>query len=83
MSGAGGASAGGRGGGGAQAGGATSGGTSAGGANTGGANACTISECFVANTCLDKCGGTVVYAGCCDCVAPAVSQNTCGGSGNQ
>jgi hypothetical protein len=44
---------------------------------------CDIRECLVANTCLDKCGGSVVYTGCCSCLAPDVNQNTCGGSGNR
>ncbi len=57
--------------------------TSGGGGSAGGAGACAVTECFVANTCLDKCGGSVVYTGCCECVPPAVNQNTCGGSGNQ
>jgi hypothetical protein len=34
-------------------------------------------ECLVANQCLDHCGGTVVYTGCCACVAPAINKNTC------
>jgi hypothetical protein len=34
-------------------------------------------ECFVAEQCLDHCGGTVVYLGCCACVAPAVNKNSC------
>lgn len=60
------------------------GGRSSGGAGTtghGGKNgACEITECFVANTCLDKCGGSVVYTGCCACEPPSVNQLTCPGT---
>ncbi len=48
---------------------------SPGGAGKG--NACDQQECFVANTCLDHCGGSVVYTGCCACVSPAVDANSC------
>ena len=54
------------------------------GANNGKAgstSSCDVGECFVANTCLDRCGGTVVYTGCCECVPPAVNQHSCA-SGN-
>ncbi|HWZ89249.1 MAG TPA: hypothetical protein VNW92_10375, partial [Polyangiaceae bacterium] len=70
--------------GGGAAGGPSSGGThsggggftgSAGGGGKGGA--CEIKECLIAVTCLDHCGGTVVYTGCCACVPPAVNQTTC------
>ncbi|HEY4102854.1 MAG TPA: hypothetical protein VGM44_03150 [Polyangiaceae bacterium] len=37
-------------------------------------------ECLVANTCLDHCGGAVVYTGCCECVPPAVNKNSCAGA---
>jgi hypothetical protein len=61
------------------AGGAQVGGTSGslGIAGYGGRRACDLQECFVANTCLDKCGGKVVYTGCCACVPPSVNQLTC------
>jgi hypothetical protein len=81
----GGASQGGANQGGASQGGASQGGASQGGANQGGANndkggrssTCDIGECLVANTCLDQCGGKVVYVGCCACVPPAVDQHSC------
>ena len=69
------------------AGGAPAGG--AGGANAnGGAKAngggsgqsCALSECFVATVCVDHCGGAIVSSGCCSCVAPAVDEQSCGGS---
>ncbi|HET7543528.1 MAG TPA: hypothetical protein VFK05_26830 [Polyangiaceae bacterium] len=41
---------------------------------------CEIMECFVANTCLDKCGGSVVYVGCCACEPPSVNDFTCTGT---
>jgi len=41
---------------------------------------CDLIECFVANTCLDQCGGNVVYTGCCACEPPAVNQFTCSGT---
>lgn len=37
-------------------------------------------QCFVANTCLDQCGGSVVYTGCCECEPPSVNQLTCTGT---
>lgn len=40
-------------------------------------NGCELQECFAANTCLDRCGGSVVYVGCCPCVAPAIDRNRC------
>jgi hypothetical protein len=75
--------------GGAAAGGPSSGGSDSGGGGSAGSagslgtggggkgGACEIKECFVAITCLDHCGGTVVYTGCCACVPPAVDQTTC------
>jgi len=78
---------------GASSGGTSSAGTSAGGttsAGTGGkpggagaGGSCNIPECLIANTCVDKCGGMVVYTGCCACVPPAVDKFDCGGSSNQ
>jgi len=76
--------------GGLDAGGASAGGTSGAGtgASPGGAGAtalggksgsCEVMECFVANTCLDKCGGSVVYIGCCSCEPPSVNKLTCSG----
>ncbi len=67
----------------------TSGGKTGGGGATntggktgsGGAPACAIGECFRANVCLDKCGGTVVSTGCCACEAPAVDELRCGAGG--
>lgn len=41
---------------------------------------CAIPECLVANTCLDKCGGAVVYTGCCQCEPPSVNKLTCPGT---
>jgi hypothetical protein len=52
------------------------GGASADGGHAG-SRACDISECLVANTCLDHCGGTVVYTGCCECAPPAINKNSC------
>jgi hypothetical protein len=49
-------------------------------AGRGGSRPCDLQECFVANTCLDKCGGKVVYTGCCACVPPSVNQITCTGT---
>lgn len=65
-------------------GGASQAGASQAGASNGkggGAGSCAVGECFVANTCLDHCGGTAVYVGCCECVPPAVNQSSCA-SGN-
>jgi hypothetical protein len=45
----------------------------------GGQRACDLGECFVANRCLDQCGGKIVYVGCCECDPPSVNQNTCAG----
>ena len=42
-----------------------------------GGTTCDIMECLIANTCLDMCGGSVVYTGCCSCVPPAVNKNDC------
>lgn len=90
---AGGASAAGANTGGTSAAGASTGGVSAGGVSAAGASAagatghgggkgslCEIKECFVAITCLDKCGGVVVSSGCCACVPPTVNQATCSGA---
>ena len=62
----------------------TAGKTSAGGttgtagkSGTGGGPACEINECLRANVCLDKCGGKVVYTGCCACEAPTVDELSC------
>lgn len=46
----------------------------------GGAWSCETGECFAANTCLDKCGGSVLYIGCCECEPPSVNQFTCTGT---
>ena len=40
---------------------------------------CELQECFVANICLDKCGGKVVSSGCCPCEPPSVNKLTCPG----
>jgi hypothetical protein len=45
--------------------------------NAGKSGACEIMECFAANFCLDKCGGNVVYVGCCSCEPPLVDSITC------
>ena len=68
--------------------GTTSGGSTgtAGKAGTGGSGggaSCDQIECFRANVCLDKCGGQVVYSGCCACGANTVEQSTCTGAGGQ
>jgi hypothetical protein len=47
----------------------------------GGAPSCDIKECLRANVCLDHCGGTVVYTGCCACEAPTVDELSCGAGG--
>ena len=67
------------------AGGAASAGTA--GRGTAGAAAhggkggdCELMECFVANTCLDKCGGKVMYTGCCACEPTWVNKFTCTGT---
>ncbi len=64
---------------GASSGGADAGTSGAAGSNAGAGkgNECDIQECLVANTCLDHCGGSVVYTGCCACVPPAVNRNGC------
>jgi hypothetical protein len=59
--------------------GAGSGGTS----SSAGAPSCNIGECLRANVCLDKCGGKVVYTGCCSCAANTVEQTRCMGAGGQ
>ena len=46
-------------------------------ASAGKGGGCDIPECLVANTCLNHCGGNVVYTGCCACLPPAVNRNTC------
>jgi len=59
-------------------------GSAAGGASNGGSAgsaSCAISECFRATTCVASCGGKVVSSGCCPCVAPAIDELTCAGSG--
>ena len=69
----------------AEDGGENNGGKNNGGENNGGENngnggstsGCEVGECFVANTCLNQCGGAIVYVGCCECVAPAVNRNVC------
>jgi hypothetical protein len=68
----------------------SSGGTTAGGGtNAGGRGGtgalCETAECARANVCLDKCGGTVLYTGCCRCDANQIEQTTCasGGGGGQ
>jgi hypothetical protein len=43
----------------------------------GGGRSCDSVQCLVANICLDKCGGSVVYTGCCECEPPSVNQRTC------
>jgi hypothetical protein len=55
--------------------------TGSGGKTGGGGPACEMNECLRANVCLDKCGGTVVYTGCCACEAPAVDELSCGAGG--
>ena len=63
-------------------GGAHSAGAHSGGATgyAGKASICDLVECFVANTCLNKCGGSVVYTGCCACEPPSVNRLTCMGT---
>ena len=51
-------------------------------AGAGGGTTCP-GECFRANVCLDKCGGNVVYTGCCECGALTVEELSCGNSGGQ
>jgi len=41
---------------------------------------CQIMECFVENTCLDKCGGNVMYTGCCPCDPSWVNKLSCPGT---
>ena len=55
------------------------GGASSGGA--GGEPACEQGLCIRANVCLDRCGGSQVYTGCCACPANTVEELTCTGSG--
>jgi hypothetical protein len=52
-------------------------GTATAGGHGGQGPACDFGECFVANTCLDQCGGKAVYVGCCECDPPSVNQNSC------
>ena len=65
---------------GAAAGGAGAVGGGGSGSGHGGKGTCEIMECFVANTCVDKCGGNVVYTGCCACEPPSVNKLTCAGT---
>lgn len=59
-------------------------GTSGGGTSSGGKASCEIAECLRANVCLDKCGGKVVYTGCCACTTGTVEQDSCqSGAGGQ
>jgi len=68
---------------GAGSGGSSSGGSNSGGTSSGGVPSCNIGECVRANVCLDKCGGKVVYTGCCSCSANTVEQTTCMSAGGQ
>jgi hypothetical protein len=60
----------------------SNGGSTSNGGTTGtGGATCETGLCARPNTCLDKCGGEVVYTGCCQCVAPAVNSLSCGTGG--
>ncbi|HEY3666397.1 MAG TPA: hypothetical protein VGL19_10370 [Polyangiaceae bacterium] len=71
-------------------GGASAGGTSGhggaggkggmGGSATGGQGSTCPPECLVAVQCVDHCGGTVKYTGCC-CMPPLVDKKTCASPG--
>jgi len=66
--------------------GAASNGGSAGlnsGGKAGGGSGCENSECFRANVCLDRCGGKVLYTGCCACGEGTVEELSCMTSGGQ
>jgi len=74
---------------------ATSGGSSDGGSGNGGSaglngsgkagagSSCEISECLRANVCLDRCGGKVLYSGCCACAEGTVEELSCMTTGGQ
>lgn len=59
------------------------GGSRAGSGRGGGGATCDIGECIRANVCLERCGGKVVYMGCCPCAADTVEQTMCTSSGGQ
>ena len=59
-----------------------SGGRNSGG-KAGGGSDCENIECFRANVCLDRCGGKVVYSGCCACGEGTVEELSCMTSGGR
>ena len=61
----------------------STGGTHSTGGSSGTGGTTCPTECFRANVCLDKCGGNVVYTGCCECGALTVEELSCGNSGGQ
>jgi hypothetical protein len=44
-----------------------------------GAKGTMCGECLIANQCVDQCGGTLVYTGCCACPPCSVNKLTCTG----
>lgn len=55
--------------------------TAHGGQGGSGGATCQTGECIRANVCLDHCGGTVVYSGCCACPAATVEELSCAAGG--